>query len=180
MKFLLRYFKIETCIVASIIIIIIVAVYRRLKGLKGTYNTTYFYDPVLAGGRRPGEGFDTTRKSHSEGEKECRRVLEAIFHKPFTPKRPNFMKNPLTGRNLELDCYNEELKIACEYNGRQHYEFLKFYHTTPKDFYKQQENDKKTRENCIKNGIFLIEVPYTVKLKDIEKFIFKKLQQRLP
>ena len=87
------------------------------------------------------------------------------------------MKNPLTGRNLELDCYNEDLKIACEYNGRQHYEFLKHFHGTMEDFHKQKRNDQKTRENCIKNGIFLIEVPYTVKVPDIERFIVNKLSQ---
>jgi hypothetical protein len=168
--------SVPACLVALFIVfILLVALYRKLKGYSGTYNTRYFYDPLLGGGRRPGDGFNTSKKSQSAGEIECRRVLESIFHKPFPSKRPNFMKNPLTGRNLELDCFNAELKIACEYNGRQHYEFLKHFHTNVSAFHKQQTHDKKTRELCIKNGVFLLEVPYTVKHKDIEKYIFRKL-----
>ena len=160
---------------AIILFLIVVAVYRYFKGYTGTWNETYYYDPVLAGYRRNNEA-TASSKACSKGETECRRVLETIFHRKFPNVRPDFMKNPLTGRNLELDCYNDELKIACEYHGRQHYEYNRRFHTCIEDFEKQKRNDQKTRENCIKHGVFLIEVPYTVKLEDIEKFIYRKLK----
>jgi hypothetical protein len=172
---LFKYIKWEITIGAILIFIGLYALYRKLKGHKGTWSESYFYDPKMST-YRPIDG-SSSGKQESKGERECRRVLESIFHRKFPNKRPDFMKNPLTGRNLELDCYNEDLKIACEYNGRQHYEFLKHFHGTVEDFYKQKRNDQKTRENCIKNGIFLIEVPYTVKVPDIERFIVNKLSQ---
>ena len=108
----------------------------------------------------------------------CFLIVPFLFVKVFHCSVKVFQELiALTGRNLELDCYNEDLKIACEYNGRQHYEFLKHFHGTMEDFHKQKRNDQKTRENCIKNGIFLIEVPYTVKVPDIERFIVNKLSQ---
>ena len=174
---LIRYMKWEFVLGAILIFIGVIALYRKLKGYKGTWNETYFYDPVLGGGKRiEGDRFNTYSNRDSKGERECRRVLESIFHKPFPNKRPNFMKNIKTGRNLELDCYNSDLKIACEYNGRQHYEFLAHFHGTRDAFHKQQANDRLTRERCMKNGVYLIEVPYTVKIQNIEKFIFAKLR----
>jgi hypothetical protein len=55
------------------------------------------------------------KKKH---ETECRRILESIYH-PYTfpSVRPDFLKNPATGRNLEIDCFNNQLKIGLEYQG---------------------------------------------------------------
>jgi len=54
-------------------------------------------------------------------EKECRVIFEKITGCKFPSKRPNFLKNPKTGFNLELDGYCEELKLAFEYDGEQHF-----------------------------------------------------------
>lgn len=117
----------------------------------------------------------------SKGENECRRVLENIFNKPFLKDRPNFLRNPVTSgeydNNLELDCYNDELKIACEYNGKQHYEYSPFMHKTKDSFYNQKYRDYIKRDLCEKNGIFLIEVPHTVKIDFIEDFIKNRLRE---
>lgn len=114
----------------------------------------------------------------SKGERECRRVLESIFKKPFPNVRPNFMKNKVTGENLELDMYNPELRLACEYNGQQHYKFNKWMHKgSSSNFQNQQYRDIMKRDLCHKNNINLIEVPYTVKIHEIESFIINKLQK---
>tara|TARA_R110002167_G_scaffold339591_1_gene547441 strand:- start:49 stop:1068 length:1020 start_codon:yes stop_codon:yes gene_type:complete len=58
-----------------------------------------------------------------------REVLESIistFGKfEFPNIRPEWLRNPETGRALELDCYNEELAIAFELQGRHHYKPIK-------------------------------------------------------
>jgi hypothetical protein len=113
----------------------------------------------------------------SKGEKICREVVEKIFNKPFTKVRINILKNNKTGKNLELDIYNEELKLAVEYNGRQHYEYSKYFHRDYQAFIDQKYRDDLKRELCKKNNITLIEVPYTIKHDDIENFLRNKLNQ---
>lgn len=113
----------------------------------------------------------------SKGERECRRVLETIFKRPFPNVRPRFMRNEVTGENLELDMYNPELRLACEYNGQQHYKFNKWMHKgNSSNFQNQQYRDIMKRDLCQKNNINLIEVPYTVKHHDIQYYIINKLK----
>jgi len=116
-------------------------------------------------------------KMISKGEKICKCVLEKMYGLPFTNVRPNWLKNPKTGRNLELDCYNDEIKIAVEYNGIQHYEWPNFLGTDKSVFEKQLERDTLKKELCRKNGVFLIIVPYHVKFKDIPKYIAVRLPE---
>ena len=80
---------------------------------------------------------------------------------------------------MELDMYNKEIGVACEYNGKQHYVYTPDFHRGgEKDFIAQQERDTEKRNVCQKLGIHLIEVPYTVKLQDIRAYITRKLQQK--
>lgn len=110
------------------------------------------------------------------GETICKIVLSSIFGRPFPTCRPKSLTNPETGRRLELDCYNPSLKIACEYNGIQHYRFPNKYHRSIKDHRDQISRDKLKQKLCQNAGIFLITVPCTtVKNSDIEKYIIKCL-----
>ena len=171
--------KFEWVVGGLILFFAVVFLINWITGEKGSYNEFYFYDPLMSRDKTPREvssGFNTNGSRDSKGEKECRRVLEQIFRKPFAKARPNFMKNEITGSNLELDCFNSELKIACEYHGRQHYEYTPIWHKDKQHFYNQQYRDKETREKCSKNGIFLIEVPYKVKHSQIESFILQKVK----
>jgi len=188
---IMKLFKIEVVIVAIVVFFAIVALWRWAKGYKGTYSRSYFYDPLMSAGRSTFEGyslgsrdfpasiFAKPRKRESAGETECRRVMESLFHKPFPNKRPDFMKNSITGANLELDCFNEELRLAVEYHGRQHYEYIPRFHPHGKQsFYNQKYRDKETKELCAKHGIHLIEVPYKVPVQNIRGFLIKKLRER--
>lgn len=107
----------------------------------------------------------------SKGEQECKRVIEEITQKPFIKHRPDFLKNEITGKNLELDCYNDELKLAIEYNGIQHYEYTPVFHKNRDSFYNTKYRDKMKVTLCHENRIKLIVVPYTVKLQDIKRYI---------
>lgn len=109
----------------------------------------------------------------SKGETLCKKAIEDIYKKPFYCVRPDFLKNPETGRNLELDLYNDELKIAVEYNGAQHYLFPNRLHSDYEEFLGQIRRDKLKVDLCDENGIYLITVPYNVPLnyEDIKKYI---------
>ena len=87
------------------------------------------------------------------------------------------MRNPVTGGdfNLELDCFDPELKIAVEYNGVQHYQYIPFFHKNKEAFLNQKYRDDMKRRMCKENGVLLIEVPHTIKLEGIKGFIEKEL-----
>ena len=96
----------------------------------------------------------------SKGEKACKRFIQKHFRKSFTKIRPDFLKDPKTKRNLEIDLYNDSLKLGIEYNGIQHYEYTPRFHKGYIDFRKQQERDILKKRLCKENGVILIVVPY--------------------
>lgn len=103
------------------------------------------------------------RNFKSIGEKLCCKILEEYLQREtIVNSRPNFMKNPATKRNLELDVYDPVTKIAIEYNGSQHYCEVDFFNVDTECLNKQQERDKLKIELCQKNNIKLIVVPYTI------------------
>jgi hypothetical protein len=157
----------EICVIFSIILIIIIGFLRR--GKNGTWSERYYI---------PSPKYTKPVSKESKGEQECRRILRKIFNKPFNKTRPDFLRNPITGNfNMELDCYDDELKIAVEYNGRQHYDYIPFFHSSKEAFYNQKYRDLLKRDMCVKNNVKLIEVPYTVKIKDIENYLIYHLQK---
>jgi len=109
----------------------------------------------------------------SKGEARCRDFLENKFKAEFPASRPKFLKNSKTGKNLELDCYNKDLNIAVEYNGKQHYQFTPYFHKTPDDFVEQEERDNFKAQRCHELGIQYIVVPYWE--KNVEAYLESKL-----
>ena len=168
----------ETLVVASIAFILLYAFFNWLKGRKGTWSTKQYFDYTLGGTKDPiyqqpqqqtfGNSF-----GESKGETECRRVLQHIFNRQFNKARPDFLRNEVTGNNfnLELDCFNEDLKLGVEYNGIQHYKYTPYFHKSYEHFLNQKYRDFMKRTLCKQAGITLIEVPYTVKNQDIYKFL---------
>jgi len=103
----------------------------------------------------------------SNGEKICNGVLKELYPThTFSKVRPYWLKNPKTGKELELDFYNEELKIAIEYNGIQHYQFVPDFHKSQEDFANQLERDEYKVYKCNEMGIKLITIPYTCYSKE--------------
>lgn len=88
-------------------------------------------------------------------EDKCRFILEKLTGHSF-PKRRDILPN-----NLELDGYSRQLNIAFEYQGKQHYEFIEFFHRNKHALESQIQRDKAKREACKKADIKLIEIPYT-------------------
>lgn len=118
-------------------------------------------------------------QKESKGEMECRKFAEFYFQKPFIKSRPSFLTNPITNNALELDVYNDELRLAIEYNGSQHYQFNRMMHQNSRDrFQNQQYRDYIKKNLCKENGIELIIVPYTIKVEDIATFLCEELKKR--
>ena len=111
-------------------------------------------------------------------EARCRFIMETIFQAPFKSVRPDFLKYT-TGKNLELDGYNEELGIAFEYQGAQHRKYTPMFHKTYRDFTKQQERDAFKKQVCVKRGIRLVEIPDTILFDDLEDYIRDQVKDLL-
>jgi hypothetical protein len=109
----------------------------------------------------------------SKGETHCRSFLERTFNKKFPKCRPAFLRNPITnGHLMELDCFNEELSLACEYQGEQHYRYVPYFHKNKEAFYNQKYRDQLKKELCEKNNIYLIRVPF---YENIDLFLKKEI-----
>jgi hypothetical protein len=89
----------------------------------------------------------------------CRALLEGITGEHWKKFRPKWLRTS-HGRKFELDGYCEPLKIAFEYQGKQHYEFMPYFHKIESTFEKRRNDDQIKRELCEKHGVRLIEVPY--------------------
>lgn len=117
----------------------------------------------------------TIPKKH---ETRCRIIMENIFKVPFVSIRPDFLKYPKTGKNLELDVFNQDLMLALEYDGVHHRKYTEFFHKSEQDFIEQQERDKYKEDKCKELGITLIRVPDTVKYENLEEYIKKELDKK--
>lgn len=181
----------EIVIITCIAFLIIYAIYTKFSGNKGTWSK--ITPKVIHEGEDEEEGdeditgYDKRKRrrrgggGESKGEVECRRVMQKLFDKPFYKTRPQFLNNPVTfgTNNLELDCFNEELKLAVEYDGAQHYKFIPHFHKTYEGFMNQRYRDYMKEQMCKDNHIRLIRVPYTIKIEHIESYIVKKLEEML-
>ena len=170
----------EICLGLCVAALLIFALYNKIRGSKGTYSKPgqYFVvPPKNKASRSPPRRRGPPRQS--KGEAECRRVLQSLFRKPFPSQRPDFLRNPVTGGNfnLELNCYNAELGLAIEYNGVQHYKYTPYFHRSKDHFMNQKYRDDMKRRICKENRIVLIEVPHTVKIGDIRKFLVGELRK---
>jgi hypothetical protein len=104
--------------------------------------------------------------SESHGEKFIRKFLDLKFVKYIKQYR---FDNCRDKRPLPFDFAifdnNNNLLMVCEYQGKQHYESLSDYfkgdkNKADKAFESQQKRDKIKKDYCIKNGIYLLEIPY--------------------
>lgn len=197
-------YKFEIIIGTCLLFLFLYALYRKLRGQKGTWTSVGKNNYInvaknilrtdalnkLGRNNQPSlpkfsESEDSpiyeypSSQKESKGETECRRSIEKILEKPFSKARPDFLKNEVTGGiyNMELDCYNPELKIAVEYNGQQHYKFIPYFHRNKDRFINQRYRDVLKRKLCEENRVKLIEVPYTVPLPQIEEYLRKKLYE---
>lgn len=102
------------------------------------------------------------RKFGSIGERLCCKVFEEFLGRTcILHLRPNFLKNPLTNRNLELDMY-DPIGIAIEYNGKQHSSYVPMMHSSIEEFEKQKYRDNLKVSLCEKNNVILIIVDYKI------------------
>nr|WNL49793.1 transmembrane domain containing protein [Marseillevirus sp.] len=142
---------------------------KTTKGKKGGFQ---FLFPRQKKKRR------IVKQKDGKHELRCRQILEEIYGQQFPSVRPDFLKNPKTGRNLELDCYNSNLKLALEYDGIQHAKYNKFFHKKgPQQFVDQARRDFFKDKTVKRMGIDLVRVPHYIRYDDLDRFIRTRLKE---
>jgi len=190
----------STLVILTIIFFLLYWLFFTRHNPHGSYSTTYYYDPktskmsvTVTPNSRRWEDDDRSSTSSSQssqrsgtrritqtskGETICKNYLEYLFERPFQKVRPSFLYNSVTHDNLELDMYNEDLNLACEFNGRQHYEYVPFLHANSRvNFHNQKYRDKEKRQLCEKYGVRLITVPYTIPPEKIPAYLKQEVSR---
>ena len=108
--------------------------------------------------------------SYYKSERICKKYMEYLFDVPFNKIRFDWLINN-EGNRMELDGYNDSLKLGFEYDGMQHFEFVKRFHKTEEFFRKRQQDDLIKNNLCKQHNIMLIRVPYTVKFDKMLDYI---------
>jgi DNA repair exonuclease SbcCD nuclease subunit len=106
-----------------------------------------------------------------KNEEYCREIFEDITGKKFPKEKPDWLVNDKTGKKLELDGYCKELKLAFEYDGKQHFQNTDFF---KEDFFTINNRDEIKNDICKKNGIKLIRIPFYI--KDKKSYIENKIK----
>lgn len=102
--------------------------------------------------------------------------FEQIFCNKFIKTRPKWIVG-IKGRPLELDGYCEELNLAFEHNGAQHYRLINHGYFKLINFNNIKKNDLIKKQRCMEKGVKLIIVPQLVtdvKVKDLKNFIINE------
>lgn len=128
-------------------------------------------DKVLGKNYKPFVVSSVTTVSY--GESLMKQYLDLFFTlgKPKDNYRPEWLKNPKTGKFLEIDRYYPSLKLAFEFQGEQHFKNdKKLPHRVYCDTFKQQQ--------CYEHSIWLIYITseelnfsYFYKLLEKGKFL---------
>lgn len=129
----------------------------------------------LQGQGCPKCGRELVAKNHSsKGELQVKTILEKYkinFKYQYT------LKHKINNRFVTVDfiCkYNDETFVI-EYNGQQHYKPVEIF-GGQNMFELQQIRDNGLRDLCSKYNVHLIEIPYTVKINQIEQIIIDQLK----
>ena len=71
-----------------------------------------------------------------------------------------FEEVTLPGCGLYLDIFMPSISLAVEVHGKQHYEFVPFFHKTKADFLLARKRDRDKLEWCNLNDVTLVTLPH--------------------
>ena len=96
----------------------------------------------------------------ADSERAVREILKELLGCDFYRTRMDFLDG------LELAGYAEDQKVAFEYRGMRHHEFVPKFHKTLEMYAAQIKLDNWKAEKCAEHGIKLIIVPHKFNSRD--------------
>ncbi len=95
------------------------------------------------------------KRTVSAGHKKARYLLKELF--PFDPILEE-LTLPGTRPKLYADFFIVAQMLMVEVQGRQHYEYVPFFHKTIHNFFKSKKRDRLKAEWCENNDITLVDL----------------------
>jgi len=137
---------------------------RNTKGkLCKKHDKTYMWDSTIQGFRlkKRTAGSRYTQKKYHKTETVLVKLLEQIYGKTneITSYHPLWAESP-KGVLYEFDVYIKGTNLLIEYNGRQHYEYVPFFHKTKKRFFLQKRRDLLKQQLASSHGHKVITFKY--------------------
>jgi hypothetical protein len=102
-------------------------------------------------------------RCRNKSEGYCHRVLSTLFpgcQFERNIRSLNWLGTGVKGNPLELDIYNEKLRLAVEFNGFLHERPVEAY-GGEEHFNKIKEHDERKETACVKEGVYLISIYYS-------------------
>lgn len=109
------------------------------------------------------------RTQESLGAKKVRTILEKENIKFIQEYK-------LPDSRQRIDFFLPDYNFGIEYNGKQHYEYIEFFHKNKEGFENYKKRDLKKQEICNNNNIHLLKISYKED-NNIEKILKKELSK---
>lgn len=107
----------------------------------------------------------------SKGSEELLNLVRELY-----PHQRIELEHNVANRGaLFLDIYLPALKVAFEYDGKQHFEFCEHFHGTREAFAASRRRDAEKDDRCRELGITIIRVAYNEPLS--KELILQKLER---
>lgn len=127
------------------------------------HNKLYVWDSKLQGYRlkKRNTGSRYTQSDYHKTETKLVKLVEKIYGKSnvVTSFHPVWAQSPKKVL-YEYDIYIPSENMLIEYNGRQHYEYVKFFHRKIANFNRQVYRDRLKKQLAINNGYDLVIIKY--------------------
>ena len=125
----------------------------RFKGFDNREHTLSITDFMI---------YDDDEKSVSEPHTRARKILKALFPCDKILEEVTLPGSRKNGSVLYADFFIPKKMLMVEVHGRQHYEYVPFFHVNKLGFIKSKLRDSDKREWCEINNIEFVELPYNM------------------
>ena len=110
-----------------------------------------------------------------KSEEIFRSRIEHILGVKFPKCRPGWLKSDI-GKQMEIDGYNSEMQCGFEYQGRQHTEYIPYFHRDYSEFERRVELDKIKARVLSDRGINMLYPDCYLEKSDYDKFILERIE----